>query len=358
MTPHALIRLCTLSTLLAACTPTADTESDIDTSSETDTDADTDADSDSDSDSDTDTDTDTDTDVEPSPPPRMVYMSLWATGVGRLTFEPESHHYQALGDAKKTQMALDFIAEQQVTEVAFYNMRAVLTDPGRTASLSAFIKKARGLGVERAIAIGSNNAAFDRIATYQTNALRDDPDASFDGMLTEIEFWQTEGDYDAYIDTLDHMGALNLLNRDGEPLMLATYQGWLHKTPGVAERCGNPDLDDAGCIAEMVSQRVDRVLLHTYTNTPETAPTYGEDRFEHYRNASKPVQLLPIFAFEDPEFSAGTEYFSGEWLCKNKDGGLAGAEDVFNANAAIPAEGFAHYSYFFADMYLNYVECP
>ncbi len=141
-------------------------------------------------------------------------------------------------------------------------------------------------------------------------------------------------------------------------MQIATYQGWLHNNSGAASLCEGAALSDAACIAELVSQRVDRVLLHVYTNTPEQGPGYGAERFDHYRNASTPVEILPIFSYEDPEFAAGTEHFSGEWLCQNKAGGLAGAEAAFNAAASEPAVGFAHYSYFFADMYLNYAACP
>lgn len=289
--------------------------------------------------------------------PRMLYVSLWATGVGDITFDAGSHHHQILADPAKSAMALAFIAQHHIDELAFYNIGSILSNSERTAQLAAFIKKARANGVNRAIAIGSSEDAFDTIAIYQLAALATDPETSFDGLLTEYEFWQPAQAYSTYLAMLDHMGSLGLVDRFSNPVQLSTYQGWMHKNPEATATCATPALGAELCIAQAVSDRVDRVLLHVYSATPMSAATYGDDRFDHYADVGGTVEVLPIFSFEDEQFAAGSEYFTGDWLCANKREGIVGAESHFSAAAAFGVDGFAHYSYFFADMYLNYAQC-
>ncbi len=291
--------------------------------------------------------------------PRLLYLSLWTTGIGQLSFEPESSHHQILGDPAKEASALAFIEANHINELAFYNLHVVLADPSLSGQLAAFVKSARLVGIERAHAIASSISGVDTVATYQAAMLATDPEASFDGLLTELEFWHTGGDYGAYLALLDHMSSVALVDRFASPLIVSTYQGWLHNTPEATDAaygCPSPSLGAASCIVEAVSQRVDRVLLHVYTSTPLLATTYGDDRFMLYRQTDPAIELLPIFSHEGQAVSAGSEHFMGDWTCANAAEALVGAESRFRAEAAFTVDGFAHYSYFFADTYLD--ACP
>lgn len=274
----------------------------------------------------------------PAGPERALYVSVYADHVGRVAFDADTAVFRfLLGDAAKEAHLLDFARAQGITELALYDLTTVLGDPALAAALRSFGARARAAGIRRLTAIGSAaRAAWDQIDTFQ----REGP--LFDGLLTEIEFWQGDPSFAGFLAVVDEVRALGIVDARGAPLPIAAYVGWF----------------DAAQAAELV-RRLDGVLVHAYTTTAERAFPYAAERLgllaEAMRAAGRSVAVRPIFSAEGEAWRAGDERFMGEWLREHGPGAAEAAFTAAQAASAVadlPLAGFQYYEYLFLERYL------
>lgn len=260
---------------------------------------------------------------------RGMYVSLYDDGIGAITFggDTEIHRF-ILGDAPKEDALLSFANEHAIRSLALYDLGAILGDTDLRAALVSFMERARAMGIQRIEAIGGTDLAqWDRIHTFHRD------EAPFDGLVTEIEFWNDQATLAELIAVLEHVEPFDI--------PVAVYVGWL-------------DAAQARAIAPLV----DRMYIHAYVDDPSTAWGYADDRILMFQaeNAAQglSVDVWPIYSAEDTAWAAGSEHFMGEWLSAHS---LDEAEATFMADyeasgATIAITGHQHYDYFFLERYL------
>jgi hypothetical protein len=258
-------------------------------------------------------------------PTRGMYASLYSDGVGTIEFGGDTEHHRfILGDAAKEAALLSFASEHGIRSLALYDMYPILGDAGRRAALVSFMSRARAMGILRIEAIGGVGLeTWDRIAAFHRD------DARFDGLVTEIEFWNESATLAQLTAVLDHV----------EPLAIpiTVYVGWVEASD-----------------VQAIAHRIDRVYVHAYVNDPSTAWGYVDDRVLMFQAASPALEIWPIYSAEDTEHAAGSEHFMGEWL---RDHSIEEAEATFMADyeasgATIAITGHQFYDYFFLERYL------
>ncbi len=271
---------------------------------------------------------------------RGMYLSLYTDHTGQIDFgrETEQHRF-ILGDAAKEQLVLDFVEAHRIESLALYDLATILDDPALQDALQSFMGRAREAGVQRIEAIGATaTSTWDAIAEFH------DTHAAFDGMVTEIEFWNGSATFMEFLDILGYARDLGLVAPSGEPATLSVYVGWLEQAE-----------------VDAMLPLVDRAYVHTYVDDASTAFGYGEERFAMYADANLAqglaVEVRPIFSAEDNAWSAGAETFMGEWLA---DHGLDAAElamlEAFEGSSLhgrIQLSGHQYFSYFFLERYVD-----
>ncbi len=276
----------------------------------------------------------------PAAGPRGLYVSLHADHVGVFALSGAAEILRnVLGDVAKEAHLLDFARTHEITTLTLYDLGSILDDRALSEALIAFAARARAAGILRLEAIGAADAAaWDRIAAFQRTH------GTFDGLVTEIEFWNGDVTFAELTRLLDDLRALGLADARGAPLPLAVYVGRF----------------DAAQALEL-ARRVDRVYVHCYTRSGESTFDYGRERFQLLAAAStmtgRALDVLPIFSAEGVDFRAGGETFMGEWLSAH---GLDEAERWFLGGwsaAALPASlrlaGTQYYEYVFLERYLG-----
>ena len=175
--------------------------------------------------------------------------------------------------------------------------------------------------------------AWDAIATTQAES------QLFDGLVTEIEFWNASATFEEFQDVAAHVRALDMKTPGGAPMPLAAY-------------IGRPTPEQVAPLLALV----DRLFVHVYVKSAEQAYAYGQERFAALAALDGEVEVRPIFSAEGEMWAAGAEHFMGEWLSEHS---LGEAEATFIAaweNEAGPLPlltGFQHYDYFFLERYLQ-----
>jgi hypothetical protein len=270
---------------------------------------------------------------------RGMYLSLHTDHTGQIVFggETEQHRF-ILGDPAKEQLVLEFIDEHRIESLSLYDMGTILDDDNLKMDLQSFMDRARDAGVLRIEAIGATATnTWDAIAEFH------EAYATFDGFVTEIEFWNGGATFDEFISILEYVRAKPLLTPDGQPPTLSVYVGWLEQSE-----------------VDAMLPLIDRAYVHVYVDSADTAFDYGEERFEMFANANEAqqrnVDIWPIFSAEDNAWSAGAETFMGEWLTDN---GLDAAEltllgeyEAAPVHDRIELMGHQYFSYFFLERYL------
>jgi len=110
---------------------------------------------------------------------------------------------------------------------------------------------------------------------------------------------------------------------------------------------------------------LNHVYVHCYVDTAAQAYPFGAQRFGYFATANNNLgthtKVLPIFSAEDTQYSAGGEYFMGEWL---RDNCLPAAENQFyrdfeaaNWGTKLQIGGVVYYDYYFTSKYVNGT-CP
>ncbi len=272
---------------------------------------------------------------------RGMYVSLYTDHIGTLALDEdpagntEKFRY-ILGNTSKEDTLLAYASAHEIHSLSLYNLYAILGDTTLREQLTAFMARARLQGITRFDAIGDGTlAGWDRIAEFHAKA------APFDGLVTEIEFWNESATRDELLTTLQYVRELGLETSSGQPLPLAVYAGWF-------------DGEDAAAIAPLI----DRMYVHAYVDSPDRALGYVEERMALLQAENDAqglsLEVWPIFSAEDTAWAAGAEHFMGEWLSAHS---LDEAERTFLAayeasDLTIRVTGQQYYEYVFLALYV------
>jgi hypothetical protein len=268
---------------------------------------------------------------------RGLYLSLYTDHNGQIVFTgPLDPYKNIVGDGVKEQHVLDYIAAHGINAISLYDLGTIAETPGKSAALASFMGKARKAGVVSIEAVGSQSTSlWDLIANFHQTQ------APFDGVVTEIEFWNGGVVGDA-TSALGYVQSFKLKRMDGTALSYGSYLGWVK------------DSD----IAALVPY-VDRLYLHAYVTDPALAYDYVSTRAQAVATANaqlgKDVEVVPIYSAEGVKWSAGAEHFMGDWL---STGSLDSAESTFRgawmakAPAKLRLGGFQYFEYFFLAQYV------
>jgi hypothetical protein len=272
---------------------------------------------------------------------RGMYVSLYTDHIGSLVFDADpagstEKFRHILGDASKEDALLAYALAHEIRSLSLYNLYPILGDATLREQLAAFMARARGQGIMRFDAIGDTAlAGWDRIAAFHADGAR------FDGLVTEIEFWNASATRDQLLSTLQYVRGLALQTPSGQPLPLAVYAGWF-------------DGEDAAIIAPLI----DRMYVHAYVNSAELAFGYVADRMALLEAENQAqglsVEVWPIFSAEDTDWAAGSEYFMGEWLSAHSldEAELTMLSAYEGSDLSIPVTGHQYYEYFFLERYV------
>jgi hypothetical protein len=271
---------------------------------------------------------------------RGMYVSLYADGVGQIQFGGATEPYRRiLGDGNKEAVTLAFIEAHRIESLALYDLGTILADPALTTALLSFLDRARARGVVEVNAIADvTHGAWDAIASTQKQ------NGPFDGVITEIEFWNPGTTFQQFTDTLSYVRSLQMTTRLGAPLKIGVY-------------IGRPDQNQVNTMLPLI----DRLYVHVYVTSPDQAYAYGQMRFQYIAAANASlgtsVEVWPIFSAEGVQWSAGAEHFMGDWLATHT---LDEAENTlltsWEANPPGPSAhvtGFQYYEGFFMAEYVR-----
>ena len=204
------------------------------------------------------------------------------------------------------------------------------------------------------------HAEFDKIAAFQSSQRASQSlTATFDGLTTEIEFWNFDNDYchnppstcfptsqggqaccscndesscfDAYSAALTYMRSLRLISPAGRPVVIISYvSGHLAEIATAAQ-------------VSTLSKLADRVDPACYTSPdPAAAFRYCQGTIRALQASSPSLAVFPIFSSE-------SEYM-GPWLA-GRANPLDAAEAAFNTAASASGQvsalsyGFQYFEY-------------
>jgi len=198
--------------------------------------------------------------------------------------------FEIAGDADRENALLDFAAAHRITRLSIYGHRVLLLDtPDGEGRLERFVLHARERGIRTLSATIGWVPELDSLTTY----MRAHPTASFDGLVTEIEYWREcplwqpeNGDgirpcFEPLRAMLVRLAAVRdeLALAGHARLQIAAYLGW-------------PTRDEAQAIAPLVQ----RVLLHCEQPTPERAYDHrGGGSRARLRDFAGRAEIWPIF---------------------------------------------------------------
>ncbi|MFI5297526.1 MAG: hypothetical protein ACHREM_05455 [Polyangiales bacterium] len=271
---------------------------------------------------------------------RGMYVSLQAAGTGDVTFSGATAKYaNVLGDTTKENALLAFLTAHRIESLALYDLNTILADATLSARLLSFLERARAVGVLDVNAIGDTTlSAWDAIAAMQK------AHAPFDGVVTEIEFWNPGTTFDQFTATLSYIRSLAMNDRAGAKLPLAAYVGW----PTPAQIDATVPL-------------LDRLYVHVYVTSADKAFGYGQARFQAIASANgrlgTHVDVWPIFSAEGTAWSAGAEHFMGDWLSTHTldeaEATLLTDWEATPPGTAVTVSGFQYFSDFFMEQYVK-----
>jgi len=224
-----------------------------------------------------------------------------------------------LGDATKQAAVITFINTQNITKVALYDLPTILADTTLSANLKTFMATMRTNGVQEIIAIGTNyEPLWQKILTFHNTQ------SEFDALLTEIEYWNGECTFTAFVAALKYARGLAWKNtKAGKPPTLSSYVGWINQSE-----------------ADGMVPYLDHLYVHAYVKNAPTAFGYEQARLGYINNSNgrlgKNVTVFPIFSAEGVTYNDGGN-FMGEWLQTNC---IPAAEKLFDTS--FQAESYAH----------------
>ena len=269
---------------------------------------------------------------------RGIYVSVHNDHIGTLQFTGDLADYSyILGDTKKETTLIDWLVANSFNSITLYDMRATFADEMQP-TLASFMQRARAAGITRIEAVGGvSSSDYTNIIDFHKNY------AKFDGIVTEVEFWNGDGTVADVVNAVKQVKAANLLDSNNKAVTVSAYIGW-------------PQQSDINTI---VASGLDRFYLHAYTKDGTKTYSYAHDRLDMIKTANTnygtSVAILAIFSAEGVQYNAdGSTPFMGDWI---QDNGFQQAEDAFevswtsDARTAPSQLGYQYYEYVFAKIY-------
>ncbi|KAI8830823.1 hypothetical protein BJ741DRAFT_618773 [Chytriomyces cf. hyalinus JEL632] len=249
-----------------------------------------------------------------------------------------------------------FIQAHDITTLNLYDLGKVLSTIAWAALLPSFMQTLRKLGVLAINAVASSLEGFEAIRTYQL--AQTGAESQFDGLLTEIEFWNKYSPandsaytkaFEEFIALLQEVRALKITHQSmNDSLPVMAYLGWLRPSK----------LYSQSKQAELLARNLDVIYLHAYVKDPTTAWNYVEGRVRAFASTRLPLKIWFILSAEGIERNDGG-HFMGDWLKDPANGGdsVSMAESIvlkqvqenrlFNVDMAFM--GFQWFTYYYLD---------
>ena len=280
---------------------------------------------------------------------RGVYLSPYTYYAGSLYYSSDYERLgefeYILGNTTNEVKVIDFLRDKQFNSVCLYNMNAILGV--FDAQLRAFMVRLRHIGVRLIEAVGGiPTVYYDNIAAFQNDSLQvhNSPDQMFDGLVTEIEYWQADT-VNELLTPVNYFKSLNAVRRYGSSggnFSLAAYIGWSSQS----------DVD-------ALTAAMDYIYIHAYRTEPFSTYGYTGPRVGYVWAAPSGAntKVFPIFAASGVRWKPGGELFMGEYLGNHS---LQHCESAYYTSyaAANPTKldnfgGYVWFSYMFVKLYLD-----
>ena len=218
-----------------------------------------------------------------------------------------------LGDQKLENQILNFAKNHGINSFALYSLNdneeghiLILGDSDKEDELEAFMTKARNYyDITHISGAVGGPGTVNKINNYHNSH----PEAKFDALIAECEFWRTDEDSPTWNDFVGLIQSMKTVSG----IEIEVY-------------LGKPTQNQANDIYEMV----DKIFLHRYTPNINyiyiSPPDKFRMRLEYFSNAVigsqpyKKAQIIPLFSSE-PEFLGDT------WL--SEENGLLETEERF-----------------------------
>ena len=268
---------------------------------------------------------------------RALYVSLKTESIGKIVLDKQAIYSNILDDKNKQNLLINYLVSNKFNTISMYDLDKILSSKEDTDKLNIFIDLARANGIVNIEAIGAlSKSSWDKINYFHNNSRK------FNALLTEIEFWNKEVNFDDYIGTLNYIKSLKWKKVNNRTPELVSYLGWF-----TAEQ------------SDAFVPLLDRVNLHCYVKSGDLAYSYCDERMKVIALSSikfnKVTKIRPIFSAESNMYSAGSEVFMGDWL---KENSIYLAENMFLSKFKkqffyknnLQMNGFQYYEYLFLSM--------
>ncbi len=200
-----------------------------------------------------------------------------------------------LGNALKEDSLINWCLHQDFNNMYLYNIGSALSS-GMQVELDSFVHKANNLSLEVTFVSAGFGTSFDNIVTYH----EDYPNIP-QGIVSEIEFWNGAGDYDAdYVPWLERLDSLKFIPPSGESSPL---------NPDIQKRfyigkIKNPGQPPSISIAEDLISHHDEIFLTNYHSDAYNLSTSSSENSirnklslmaEAAKNLEKEVNVVILF---------------------------------------------------------------
>lgn len=160
-----------------------------------------------------------------------------------------------LGNEAKEDSLINWCIYQDFNNVYLYNIGSALSS-GMQEELDSFVHKANDQSIDVTFVSAGFGTSFSNIVAYH-----EDYTYIPQGIVSEIEFWNGSGDYDAdYVPWLDRLDSLKFVPPFGEPLPLNADV----KRRFYIGKIKNPGLPPSITIAEDLINHHDEIFLTNY----------------------------------------------------------------------------------------------
>jgi|SRR3954452_22543221 len=226
---------------------------------------------------------------------RGIYASILSTQLGKFVLPVLAN--RILGSPINEAAFVDYVVKNNFTSVTLYDLNHILGIPDLEKKLAKFIFNLRMNGVVEIN--GAVAAEFQVLSMKQFNSKYP---AKFDGIITEMEFWNGSNQANDLIDL-----ALVLFKANVLGFNTAAYIGYMDRIATIAQ----------DRIAALLVKLCDKILVHAYVKDPAQAVGYIQSRVTALKLINPNVEIWPIFSVEGPGTATGDEIFMGDFWKKN-----------------------------------------
>ncbi len=200
-----------------------------------------------------------------------------------------------LGNQDDERNLLAFAMDRDVDYLAVYGPPVGSPDESLLETFMGMAKQEYGIN-EIGASFGSE-PAFDNVISFNDRHAE-----KFDVLNLEYEYWNNDPkDFERFKAILEHMRAVS----QPTGLRVEAYIGW----PASEKE------------AREIADRVDRLLVHAYRNSPVDTYDYTRTRLSWFARPERPLDVSPIFSAEDG--------FMGPWLATHP---MSEAESLYSAS--------------------------